>query len=243
MTSTQKFSVRLLEPPDTYCSWSNEYPKNPRPSQIASCFRETRYYTKVTGFPGGSAGREPARQCRRHKRCGFDAWVRKIPWRRKWQPTSVFLPGKSHGQRSLTGYSLWGRKESDMTECSHTHTYTHIHAHAHTHRHTHTETHTQRHTHTETHRHTHTHWQTHTQTHTHGLARSKPKSYMQFKELCEDSLPKTPHPLTLSCMHMHLSTAFKQILELYRFRTSHVLQEWTSSRKVFTSQPCNCKDE
>ena len=38
------------------------------------------------------------------KRCGFDPWVRKIPWRRKWQPTPVFLPGKSHGQRSLVGY-------------------------------------------------------------------------------------------------------------------------------------------
>ena len=52
-------------------------------------------------------------QCRR---CGFNPWVRKIPWRRKWQPTPVFLPGESHGQRSLAGYSLWGWKESDMTE-------------------------------------------------------------------------------------------------------------------------------
>ena len=42
--------------------------------------------------------------------------LEKIPWRRKWQPTSVFLPGKFHGQRSLVGYSPWGRKESDMTE-------------------------------------------------------------------------------------------------------------------------------
>ena len=41
---------------------------------------------------------------RRHKRHGFDPWVRKIPWTRKWQPTSVFLPGKFHGQRSLAGY-------------------------------------------------------------------------------------------------------------------------------------------
>ena len=47
---------------------------------------------------------------------GFDPWVGKIPWRRKWQPTPVFLPGESHGQRSLVGYSPWGRKESDMTE-------------------------------------------------------------------------------------------------------------------------------
>ena len=47
---------------------------------------------------------------------GFDTWVGKIPWRRAWQPTLVFLPGKSHGQRSLAGYNLWGHKESDMTE-------------------------------------------------------------------------------------------------------------------------------
>ena len=46
-------------------------------------------------------------------------WVRKIPWRRKWQPTLVFLPGKSHGWRSLVAYSPWGRKESDMTEKFH----------------------------------------------------------------------------------------------------------------------------
>ena len=46
----------------------------------------------------------------------FDPWVGKIPWRRKWQSTPVVLPGKSHGQRSLFGYSPWGRKESDTTE-------------------------------------------------------------------------------------------------------------------------------
>ena len=49
-------------------------------------------------------------------RPGFDPWVRKIPWRRKWQPTPVLLPGKSHGQRSLMGYSPWSRKELDTTE-------------------------------------------------------------------------------------------------------------------------------
>ena len=52
-------------------------------------------------------------QCRRPQ---FDSWVRKISWRKKWQPTPVFLPGESHGQRSLVGYSPWGHKESDMTE-------------------------------------------------------------------------------------------------------------------------------
>ncbi|CAI9153806.1 unnamed protein product [Rangifer tarandus platyrhynchus] len=47
---------------------------------------------------------------------GFDPWVGKIPWRMKWQPTPVLLPGKSHGQRSLVGYSPLGRYESDTTE-------------------------------------------------------------------------------------------------------------------------------
>ena len=68
------------------------------------------------GFPDDSVGEESFCQCRRCKRRGFDSWVRKIPWRRKWQPTPVFLPGEAHGQRSLVGYSPWGRKESDTTK-------------------------------------------------------------------------------------------------------------------------------
>ena len=68
------------------------------------------------GFPGGATGKEPTWQCRRCKRRRFDPWVWKIPWRRAWQPTPVFLPGESHGQRSLMGYSPIGHKESDMTE-------------------------------------------------------------------------------------------------------------------------------
>ena len=67
---------------------------------------------------GGDSGKEPTCQCRRHKRCGCNPWVRKIPWRRKWQPTSLFLPGEFHGQRSLTGYNPWGCKESDTTEAT-----------------------------------------------------------------------------------------------------------------------------
>ena len=50
------------------------------------------------------------------RRPGFEPWVGKIPWRREWLPTPVLLPGDSHGQRSLVGYSLWGRRESDTTE-------------------------------------------------------------------------------------------------------------------------------
>ena len=76
-------------------------------------------YTFMQDFPGDSDGK--ASQCRR---LGFDPCVGKIPWRRKWQPTPVILPGKFHGQRSLVGYSPWGCKESDMTEQLHSLTHT-----------------------------------------------------------------------------------------------------------------------
>ena len=59
------------------------------------------------------------RICLQCGRPGFNPWVGKISWRRKWQPTPVFLPGKSHGRRSLVGYSPWGCKELDMTERLH----------------------------------------------------------------------------------------------------------------------------
>ena len=71
------------------------------------------FWWDIWSSPGGSAGKESACQCRR---LGFYPWVGKIPWRRKWQPTPVSLPGKFHGQRSLVAYSPWGRKESNMTE-------------------------------------------------------------------------------------------------------------------------------
>ena len=64
-------------------------------------------------LPRWCSGKESTCQCRR---CGFDPWVGKIPWRRKWQPTPVFLPGESHGQRSLGGYNPQGLKELDTTE-------------------------------------------------------------------------------------------------------------------------------
>ena len=66
----------------------------------------------------GTSGKEPTRQCMRCKRRRFTLWVGKIPWRRKWQPTPVFLPGESHGKRSLVSYSPWGHKESDTTEAT-----------------------------------------------------------------------------------------------------------------------------
>ena len=60
------------------------------------------------GFPAGVRGKEPTRQCRRHKRHRFDPWFGKILWRRAWQPTPVVMPRETVGQRSLAGYSPGG---------------------------------------------------------------------------------------------------------------------------------------
>ena len=65
-------------------------------------------------------GKESTCQYMRHKRYEFSPWVGTIPWRRAGQSTPVFLPGESHGQRSLAGCSLWGHKELDPTEHAHT---------------------------------------------------------------------------------------------------------------------------
>ena len=67
------------------------------------------------GLPRWRSGKEPACRC---KRCRFNPWVGKIPWRRKWQPTPIILPGEFHRQRSLAGYSPWGLKESDTMEAT-----------------------------------------------------------------------------------------------------------------------------
>ena len=72
-----------------------------------------RYFSAAShtwGLPRWHSGKESACQCRRYKRLGFDPWVGKIPWRRKWQPTPVFLPGEFHGQKSLVVYSPWGHR-------------------------------------------------------------------------------------------------------------------------------------
>ena len=70
-------------------------------------------YNWTHWLPRWYSGNESTCQCRR---CQFDPWVGKIPWRRKWQPTPVFLPGKFYGHRRLMGYSPWGGKELKMTE-------------------------------------------------------------------------------------------------------------------------------
>ena len=61
------------------------------------------------------SGKGSTHQCRRRKRCRFNPWARKIPWRMKWQPTPSILAGKFHGQRSRAGYNPWGHR-ADMTE-------------------------------------------------------------------------------------------------------------------------------
>ena len=68
------------------------------------------------GLPQWLSTEESACQCWRCRRHGFDPWVGKIFWRRAWQPTPGFLPGESHGQRSLVGYSPCAHKEPDTTE-------------------------------------------------------------------------------------------------------------------------------
>ena len=65
------------------------------------------------GFLPGSDGKESACNARDP---GLTPWIGKIPWRRAWQPTPVFLPGKSHGQKRLSGYSPWGHTELGVTE-------------------------------------------------------------------------------------------------------------------------------
>ena len=73
-----------------------------------------------------AGGEEPTWQCRRHKRPGLDPWVGQTPWRRPWLPSPVFLPGDSHGQRSLAGYSSGGhRVRLDWTDLTRTHSSLH----------------------------------------------------------------------------------------------------------------------
>ena len=71
------------------------------------------------GLPRWHSGKEPTCWCTRHRKTRFCPWIRKIHWRRKWQLAPVFLPGKSHGQRSLAGYSPWGRR----VRCNWAHTH------------------------------------------------------------------------------------------------------------------------
>ena len=97
-----------LQPSRLLCPW--DFPGRSTGVKVSV------YYGSILGFSGGASGKEHTCQCRRLKTCRFDPWVGKIPWRRTQQQTRVFLPGGSHGQRSLAGYSPQGCKESDKTE-------------------------------------------------------------------------------------------------------------------------------
>ena len=72
--------------------------------------------TYTHGLPQWLSSKDFRLQCRKHRRLGFDPWAGKIPWRRAWQPTPLFLPEAFQGQRSLEGYSSWGGKESNTAE-------------------------------------------------------------------------------------------------------------------------------
>ena len=84
----------------------------------------SHFQNKQEGWNPFQTHKESAFQCRRHKRCVLNPWVRTSPWRREWLHIPVFLPGKFHRQRSLESYSPWGRKESNTTEHTHRHTHT-----------------------------------------------------------------------------------------------------------------------
>ena len=91
---------------------SLDFPGGPKTSsfQCRGCRFDHGQGTK--GLPRWLSGREFTCQCKRHRRHVFDPWVGKIPWRREWLLTPIFLPGKSHGQRNRVGYGPWGGKES-----------------------------------------------------------------------------------------------------------------------------------
>ena len=82
-------------------------------------YKDRRGKSQSRGLPRCLSGKESACQCRRHK---FNLWVGKISWRKKWQPTPEFLPGKSRGQRNKVDYSPWRSKELDITEWQRKHT-------------------------------------------------------------------------------------------------------------------------
>ena len=85
------------------------------PSKHLQLSSRAIYISKYLGFPSGTSGNELACKYRRHEtQIGSLGW--KIPWRRAWQSTPVFLPEESYGQRSVAGYSPWGHRELDMTE-------------------------------------------------------------------------------------------------------------------------------
>ena len=74
-------------------------------------------YLNTRGFPGGANGKEPACQCRRHKKHGFNPWVGKVPWRREWKPAPAVLPGESPWTEGPGGLQSMG-SQRNMTEAT-----------------------------------------------------------------------------------------------------------------------------
>ena len=107
-------SITLQTLEDMQSLWSIWWNKRSTYSYTLTCFANSihnkAYFGGINihkGLPRWLSGKEFTCQCRGY---GFYHWDRKIPWRRKWQCTPIFLPGKSHGQRVLAGYSPWGHK-------------------------------------------------------------------------------------------------------------------------------------
>ena len=95
----------------TQASWSVAGTHHPRKSLLVPASSGPN--SSLLGLPWWLRMKRSCLQCRRPR---SDPWVRKIPWRREWLSTPMFLPGESHGQRSLAGHSPWGRRKSDTTE-------------------------------------------------------------------------------------------------------------------------------
>ena len=121
-----KYPATIKNNESTSCKKLKEsvtyFKENSKTKKIAMCMvyvkNKIMHIQRVyLGLPWQLSSKAPPA----YRRHGFHPWVWRIPWRRAWQPTPAFLPGKSHGQRSLAGYSPWGHKESDTTEAtSHT---------------------------------------------------------------------------------------------------------------------------
>ena len=119
--SDSSTKVEVLREVGSLCSWASVF------SSVWWGIKITTCSSIWNGFPGSAVGKEPACQCSRRKRHGFNPWVGEIPWRRAWQPTAVFLPGQSHGQRHhrVAKSQTWLKR---VSACTHTHTHTHTHS-------------------------------------------------------------------------------------------------------------------
>ena len=101
------YSYEFTHPPKWWWNPNAQYPLMWLYLEIESLYMITRWHSDTNS----------ACHCRRLRRCRFDPWARKIPWRREWQPTPISLSGKSHGQRNLARYSPRSCKQLDTTEC------------------------------------------------------------------------------------------------------------------------------